>query len=109
MSQAVQCLFLYANDLNIDFSNICDWFVVNKVSIHFGEDKTKSILFPSEFKKKNIKKFNIKYGDMQIKQHFKVKYRRCLMDETMSGEAMTVNVIHKINKKLKFIYCKMFF
>ena len=99
MSQAVQCLFLYANDLNIDFSNICDWFVVNKVSIHFGEDKTKSILFPSEFKKKNIKKFNIKYGDMQIKQHSKIKYLGSLMDQTMSVEAMALNVIHKINDK----------
>ena len=45
----------------------------NKLSIHFGEDKTKSILFVYKFKKKNIKKLNIKYGDMKIKQHFKVQ------------------------------------
>ena len=61
MSQAAKCdLFLYADDtclvcqhkdinkienqLNEDFSNICDWFVDNKLSIHFGEDKTKSII-----------------------------------------------------------------
>ena len=42
------------NQLNEDFSNICDWFVDNKLSIHFGEDKTKSILFTSKFKRKNI-------------------------------------------------------
>ena len=71
MSQTVKChLFLYADDsclvcqhedineiekqLNVDFSNICDWFVDNKLSIHFGEDKTKSILFVSKFKNKNI-------------------------------------------------------
>lgn len=24
--------------------NICDWFVGNKLSIHFSEDKTKSML-----------------------------------------------------------------
>ena len=42
------------NQLNEDFSNICDWFVDNKLSIHFGEDKTKSILFASKFKRKNI-------------------------------------------------------
>ena len=29
--------------LNKDFENICDWFVGNKLSMHFGEDKTKSI------------------------------------------------------------------
>ena len=36
--------------------NICDWFVDNKLSIHFGENKTKSILFTSQRKIKNIKK-----------------------------------------------------
>ena len=78
MSQAVKCdLFLYADDtclvcqhkdinkienlLNKDFCNICDWFVDNKLSIHFGEDKRKSILFASKFKRKNIKKLFIKY------------------------------------------------
>ena len=30
------------------------------------------------------------------------------MAETMSGEAMTLNVIHKINNKLKFFYRKYF-
>ena len=80
--------------------------VDNKLSIQFGEDKTKSILFASKFKNKNIKKLNIKYGDIQIKQHSKVKYLGCLMDETMSGEAMALHVIHKINNKLKFLYCK---
>ena len=39
---------------------------------------------------------------MEIKKHFKVKYLGCLMDETMSGEAMALNVIHKIKNKLKF-------
>ena len=73
MSQAVKCdLFLYVDDsylvcqhkdineiekqLNVDFSNICNWFVDNKLSIHFGGDKTKSILFASKLKNKNIKK-----------------------------------------------------
>ena len=31
--------------LNKDFENLCDyWFVDNKLNIHFGEDKAKSIL-----------------------------------------------------------------
>ena len=41
----------------------------NEQIIHFSEDKTKSILFDSKFKRKNIKKLNIKYGDIQVKQH----------------------------------------
>ena len=70
MPMAVKCdLLLYADDtclvfqsknvkdiekqLNEDFANICDWFGDNKLSIHFGEDKTKSILFAS---KREIKK-----------------------------------------------------
>ena len=58
--------------LNNDFENICDWFVDNKLSIHFGEDKTQSILFASQRKIKNIKKPNAKYQDIEIKQHSQV-------------------------------------
>ena len=57
--------------LNKDFlrldKNVCDWFVDNRLSIHFGEDKTKSILFTSQHKIKNIKKITIKYKDIEIK------------------------------------------
>ena len=81
--------------------------VINQVSTLVG--MTKSILFASKFKKKNIKKLNTKYGDMQIKQHFKVKCLRCLMDEGMFGETMSLNVIHKLNNKLKLLYCKNVF
>ena len=62
MKQAVNCvLFLYADDsclvyqhndvskiehnLNKNFLDISDWFVDNKLSIHFTEDKTKCLLF----------------------------------------------------------------
>ena len=31
--------------LNQNFADDCDWFVDNKMSIHFGEDETKCILF----------------------------------------------------------------
>ena len=34
--------------LNEDFENICDWFVDNKLSIRFGDDKTKQIIFVSK-------------------------------------------------------------
>ena len=33
------------NVLNEEFSSLCQWFIDNKLSIHFGEDKTKSIPF----------------------------------------------------------------
>ena len=44
--------------INEDFGDICDWFVNNKLRIHFGKDKTKSILFVTEPKAKNIFKLN---------------------------------------------------
>ena len=33
------------NRLIRDFPSLCDWFVDNKLSIHFGQDTWKSILF----------------------------------------------------------------
>ena len=76
MAQAVKCeLLLYVDDpclifqhsginemeiqLNKNFTSICDWLVDNKQSIHFGEDKTKSILFSSKSKIKKASSLNI--------------------------------------------------
>ena len=102
MPQAVDCdLFLYADDtcllfqhkdlerikeeLTKNFSNICDWFVDNKLSIHFGEDKTKSILSSSKNRKRKIETLNIQYGDVKIKQYSNVTYLNCELDESLSG------------------------
>ena len=40
------------NQLNMNFANICNWSVDDNLSITFVENKTKSILFATEFKKK---------------------------------------------------------
>ena len=121
MPQAVSSdLYLYADDsclvyqhkdvkiiekqLNKDFSNLCDWFVDNKLSIHFGEDKTKSILFSTKHKVKRAEALNIKYNGVEIKQHSKVKYLGCILDETLSGESMALHVLNKVNSKVKFLY-----
>ena len=45
----------------------------------------------------------MKYRDIQIKQHSKVNYLGYLLDETISREAMALNVVNKINNKLKFL------
>ena len=113
-------LFLYADDsclifqskdidkiesvLNAEFSNLCDWFVDNKLSIHFGQDKTKSILFCSKGKFRKGNKLNISYNDIEIKQYSKVEYLGCILDETLSGESMALHAIKKINSKIKFLY-----
>ena len=126
MSQAVECeLLLYADDscliftdnnietienkLNKDFNSLCEWFVENKLSIHFGEDKTKSILFGSKHKLKNIKELDIKYGEIKIKQNSKVTYLGCILDNNLSGESMATKVMKTVNNRLKFLYRKQTF
>ena len=93
-------------NLNENFKNLCEWFVDNKLSVHFGEDKTKCILFASKRKIKAVDKLNITYKGIQIKQYSKVTYLGCILDETLSGESMALHVINKVNSKLKFLYRK---
>ena len=85
ITQAVDCeLFLYADGscllyqhrdvkeidtkLNKNFSTVCDWFVNNKLNIHFEEDKTKYILFGTKMRLKQDNDLSIKYGTVHIKQ-----------------------------------------
>ena len=86
-----------------DFSSVCDWFVDNKLSIHFGQDKTKLILFSTKQKLGNAKSLNIVNNGIEIKQYAKIKYLGCILDESLSGESMALNVINKINSRLKFL------
>ena len=90
--------------LNEYFTVICEWFLDN--SIHLREDKAKSIVFASRRKIKRVPKLIIKYKNIQIKQHSKVTYLGCILDETMSGESMVLKVTNKINSRLKFLYRK---
>ena len=125
MKQAVDCdLFLYADDsclvyqhkdvkeiernLNKNFSDVCDWFVDNKLSIHLGEDKTKCILFGTKYRlvKNKVSSLDIKYGEIHIKQYHTVTYLGCLLDETLSGKSMALKVINKVNSRLRFLYRK---
>ena len=118
MPQAItSALLLYADDscvlyqhndvlqiekrLNEDFENLCDWIVDNKLSIYFREDKTYSILFASKWRTKNIRQFNIKYKDTNIKQHSEVTYLGCVLDKTMSREPMALKV--EILDKFRFL------
>ena len=92
--------------LNRNFSNICDWFVDNKLSIHFGEDKTKSILFAPSNKCKKLRQLNISYGSLKIKQYSEVTHLGCILDESLPGKSMALNVVSKINTRLTFLYRK---
>ena len=98
------CIFYQHKDikeieriLNKEFSSLCEWFIDNKLSIHFGEDKTKSILFS---RKKEAQILNISYDGHSIKQHNTVEYLGCLLDSNLSGESMALSVLKKIHSKL---------
>ena len=67
---------------------ICDEFVNNKLCIHFGDDKTKSIVFVIKRRVKNICKLNIRYKEINIKQQARVRYLECVLDESISGETI---------------------
>ena len=82
--------------------SLYEWFVDNKLSIHFGEDK--SILFTSKNKLKKVVNLSIHHGDIQIKQHSKVTYLGCVLDEDLAGESMATKVIGKINGRIKFLH-----
>ena len=83
MPRAVRStLLLYVNDscilyqhkevdeiekqLNKNFKSICNWLVDNKLSINFGEDKTKSILFVYKQRSNNVHQLNITYNHIRV-------------------------------------------
>ena len=49
-----------------DFPSLRDWFVDNKLSVHFGREKTKSILFGTKHRLRNAKTLNIVYSNQTI-------------------------------------------
>ena len=50
----------------------------------------------------------MKNGDIKVKQNSTAKYLECLLDETMSGEAIGLEIINEINKNLTF-HCNIVF
>ena len=86
--------------LNEDFENIWDWFVDNKLSIHY--DKTKSnqfnlvLFFLLPFIAKRCAGDEVEINS----------YLGCVLNESTSGEPMALKVIQKKNGKLKLLYRK---
>ena len=80
------------NVLNKEFSSLLQWFIDNKLSIHFGEDKTKSILFS---KTRGLREINVSFVGHSIKQYETTEYLGCQLDSKLSGEEMVSNVIKK--------------
>ena len=98
MAQAVDCdLHLYpddscsvyvGNDVNViennhnrNFNSLCNWVVEKKLTIYFGEDNTKAIIFCMKSNLKRVHQLDIWRGEIKIKRH--PKY--CTLD-VHSGE-----------------------
>ena len=93
------------DQLNLNFSSLCDWFISNKLSIHLGEGKIKFILsFGTKLNIKPAEPLNIVYGNVKIKQYTKVTYLGCILDESLSGKLMALHVLYKINSRLRSLY-----
>ena len=71
--------------------------------MHFGEDKTKSILFS---KARDLREINISFAGHFIKQGRAIEYFGFQLDSILSGEAMASKVLKKKKSKLKFPYCQ---
>ena len=72
------------DQLNLNFSSLCDWFINNKLSIHLGKDKAKSIPFGTKLNIKQAEPLNIVHGNVKIEQYTKVTYLGCILDESLS-------------------------
>ena len=66
--------------LNKKFATVCNWFLGNKLSINFGEDKTKCILFSMD---KNLPELNITCNNNRIKQYLMAEYLDCCLDSNI--------------------------
>ena len=81
--------------------SLCECFIDNKSSIHFGDDKTKAIVFSQS---KSPQKLNISNWDYSIKRHNTVEYVGCYLDSDINGESMDSRVLRKINTKLNLLW-----
>ena len=95
-----------------------------KLSIHYGEEKTKSILLETKLKSKKAGKINIAYQEIDIKKNLKlltlfvyqmkqclVYPRRtkqsktfCLEKQNTFGSTFTADLMHHIDIKPRFDY-----
>ena len=75
-----------------EFSSLCQWSIDNKLSIHFGEDKSKFILIS---KARGLRTIDISSVGHSIKQHETVEYLGCQLDSKLSGEEMALKVLKK--------------
>ena len=120
MPNSINCLMLqYADDSALIYSDkdpekisyvlrsnleSCNkWLIENKLSLHMG--KTELILFGSKRKLNKYTDFSIVLRDGQtIKAKKSVVYLGLELNQYLDGEQIVLNIIKKVNSRLKFLY-----
>ena len=85
-----------SNSLQLQLGLIRDWLSINQLSLHIG--KTESILFGTKRKLNNCEKLNVICDGNLIESKTNVKYIGLIIDETLSGTAIALNIIAKNNQ-----------
>ena len=86
------------DQISKDFNSLCKWFIDNKQSIHFGEEKTISILFSIIKRLNNSRNLDVRYNDIEIKQNSKEINLPGMHPRQQSvWQAMATKVLCRIN------------
>ena len=83
--------------------DVWDWFVDNKLSVYFGEDKTKCIHFSRD---KNLPELKIIYNNNRIKQYRMVEYLGCYLDANIGQKSISFigpSIWNKLSNNLKVL------
>ena len=120
MPNSVNCLMLqYADDSALMYSDkdpekigyvlrnnleSCNkWLIENKLSLHMG--KTELILFGSKRKLSKYADYSILLSNGQIIKATKsVVYLGLELNQYLDGEQIVLNIVKKVNSRLKFLY-----
>ena len=91
-----------ADELSRELESCRQWLIDNKLSLHLG--KTEAILFGSRRKLKRTNSFDVKCGEIKVKNVNSVKYLGLQIDNNLSGTSVIEDIIKKCNTRLKFLY-----
>ena len=91
-----------ADELSRELESCRQWLIDNKLSLHLG--KTEAILFGSKRKLKRTNSFDVKCGEIKVKNVKSVKYLGLQIDNNLSGTSVIEDIVKKCNTRLKFLY-----
>jgi hypothetical protein len=104
-------VIIYTHGQNLDklrleletcFSNVCNWFNDNEMTVNF--DKTKFMLFHHESDKIDINIPNININGIEIESVTKMKYLGLILDPHLNFNLHYDYVLKRVCQRVKFLY-----